>query len=174
MKGFFKWFKSGTRMKRWMFVILLGIIFCCYGVSEIIVAQTLSILEVIKVVALFIIGFVLIVVGLVYSQKRVLELLIEETDSRIDSDNKNVNVNSLIFNKKIYNEGPKIVAIGGGAGLNTVLKGLKRYTSNITAIVESSNYGTRYSIDAITALSENENWMSRILNTQISRDGENF
>lgn len=174
MKGFFKWFKSGTRMKRWMFVILLGIIFCCYGVSEIIVAQTLSILEVIKVVALFIVGFVLIVVGLVYSQKRVLELLIEETDSRIDSDNKNVNVNSLIFNKKIYNEGPKIVAIGGGAGLNTVLKGLKRYTSNITAIVESSNYGTQYSIDAITALSENENWMSRVLNTQISRDGENF
>ena len=174
MKGFFKWFKSGTKMKRWMFVILLGIIFCCYGVSEIIVAQTLSIVEVIKVVALFIIGFVLIVVGLVYSQKRVLELLIEETDSRIDSDNKNVNVNSLIFNKKIYNEGPKIVAIGGGAGLNTVLKGLKRYTSNITAIVESSNYGTKYSIDAITALSENENWMSRVLNTQISRDGENF
>ena len=102
MKGFFKWFKSGTRMKRWMFVILLGIIFCCYGVSEIIVAQTLSIIEVIKVIALFIIGFVLIVVGLVYSQKRVLELLIEETDSRIDSDNKNVNVNSLIFNKKVF------------------------------------------------------------------------
>lgn len=174
MKGFLKWFKSGTRMKRWMFVILMGIIFCCYGVSEIIVAQTLSIAEVFKVVALFIIGFVLIVVGLVYSQKRVLELLIEETDSRIESDNKNVNINSLIFNKKIYNEGPKIVAIGGGAGLNTVLKGLKRYTNNITAIVESSNYGVRYSIDAITALAENEDWMSGILNTQISREGQSF
>lgn len=174
MKGFFKWFKSGTKMKRWMLVILLGIICCCYGVSEIIVAQSLAILEVIKIAVLFIIGFVLIVVGLVYSQKRVLELLIEETDSRIEQKDKDVNVNSLIFNKKIYNEGPKIVAIGGGAGLNTVLRGLKRYTNNITAIVESSNYGKQYSIEAIVALSENEDWMEKVLNTKVDRNGTSF
>ena len=173
MKGFFKWFKSGTKMKRWMFVILIGIILCCYGVSEIIVAQTLSILEVIKVAVLFILGFVLIVIGLVYSQKRVLELLIEETDDRMSS-NKDVNVKSLIFNKKIYNDGPKIVAIGGGTGLNTVLKGLKRYTSNITAIVEYSNFGKEYTLDGIVALSENEKEMEKILKTRIDRGQMSF
>ncbi len=36
---------------------------------------------------------------------------------------KNVNVKSLIFNKTIYNQGPNIVVIGGGTGLNTVLSG---------------------------------------------------
>ena len=53
----------------------------------------------------------------------------------------NVNVKSLIFNKKIYDRGPKIVVIGGGNGLNTVLVGMKRYTDNITAIVAVSEYG---------------------------------
>ncbi|NDC14801.1 MAG: hypothetical protein EBZ76_06385, partial [Synechococcaceae bacterium WB9_2_170] len=33
------------------------------------------------------------------------------------------------------NRGPNIVAIGGGTGLSTLLSGLKRYSSNITAIV---------------------------------------
>lgn len=31
--------------------------------------------------------------------------------------------------------GPRIAAIGGGTGLSTLLRGLKRYTKNITAIV---------------------------------------
>ena len=54
---------------------------------------------------------------------------------------KNVNVNSLIFDRTIYEKGPKVVVIGGGAGLNTVLTGMKRYTNNITAIVAVSEYG---------------------------------
>jgi uncharacterized cofD-like protein len=37
--------------------------------------------------------------------------------------------------------GPKIVAIGGGHGLNTLLRGLKEYTDNITAIVTVSDDG---------------------------------
>lgn len=37
--------------------------------------------------------------------------------------------------------GPKIVAIGGGTGLSTLLRGLKQYSSNITAIVTVSDDG---------------------------------
>lgn len=178
MKGFLKWFKSGTKMKRWMFLILIGIALSCYGVSEIIAMKSLSILDLVKVVVLFIIGFILIVVGLVYSQKRVLELLIEETDDRIGKNNKDVNVKSLIFNKKIYNQGPKIVAIGGGSGLNTVLKGLKHYTDNITAIVETSGYSKQYILDGIVALAKNEEEMETILKSKIAKNrlpfGESF
>ena len=54
---------------------------------------------------------------------------------------KNVNIKSLIFNKKVYEQGPNIVVIGGGTGLNTVLAGLKKYTDNLTAIVTVSDYG---------------------------------
>jgi uncharacterized cofD-like protein len=37
--------------------------------------------------------------------------------------------------------GPKIVAIGGGTGLSTFLRGLKEYTNNITAIVTVADDG---------------------------------
>lgn len=37
--------------------------------------------------------------------------------------------------------GPHIVAIGGGTGLSTMLRGLKKYTSNLTAIVTMADDG---------------------------------
>ncbi len=36
---------------------------------------------------------------------------------------------------------PKIVVIGGGTGLSVLLRGLKKYTSNLTAIVTVSDDG---------------------------------
>ena len=39
------------------------------------------------------------------------------------------------------NRGPNIVAIGGGTGLSTLLSGLKRYSSNLTAIVTVADDG---------------------------------
>lgn len=136
MNGFFKWFKSNTKMKRWIFLILLGIILLLFSISNILVVKELDFNQVGKIVITFIFGFVAIVIGIVCIQKRTLELLIENTDSR-----KNVDVKSLIFNKKVYNQGPRIVVIGGGTGLNSVLRGLKNYTDNITAIVAISDYG---------------------------------
>ena len=40
-----------------------------------------------------------------------------------------------------WERGPKIVAIGGGTGLSTMLRGLKRYTKNLTAIVTVADDG---------------------------------
>ena len=140
MNGFMHWFKSSTKMKRWIFLILIGIILCCYGIAEILVMKEISFQEVGKVVAIFVVGFVAIVIGLVYINKRTLEVLIESTDERMEN-KKNVNIHSLIFNKTVYDKGPNIVVIGGGTGLNTVLSGLKNYTSNLTAIVTVSDYG---------------------------------
>lgn len=37
--------------------------------------------------------------------------------------------------------GPKIVTIGGGTGLSTMLRGLKRYTENLTAVVTMADDG---------------------------------
>ena len=141
MKGFFRWFENSARMKRWMAIILIGIVLACIGISKIMVAKTISFVGVGKVIALFVVGFTMIIIGLVYSQKRVLEILIEDTDYRMENGSKERNVKSLIFDKKVYSEGPNVVVIGGGSGLNTVLKGLKKYTSNITAIVTVSSYG---------------------------------
>ena len=140
MNGFMQWFKSSNKMKRWMFLILIGIILMCYGIAETLILKEMSFAELAKIIIVFVAGFVSIVLGLVFLNKRTLEVLIESTDERMN-DTKNVNVKSLIFNKKVYHQGPNIVVIGGGTGLNTVLSGLKKYTDNLTAIVTVSDYG---------------------------------
>lgn len=143
MKGFLGWFKGSTRIKRWMFLILIGIVLVCYGISEILVLNEISLKEVAKIVVMFVLGFTCVILGLVYIQKRTLELVIEANNEEDEESRKKaqVNIQSLIFNKKVYEEGPKIVVIGGGEGTNTLIKGLKNYTNNITAIVTVSDYG---------------------------------
>lgn len=141
MKGFLEWFKASTKMKRWIFLILIGIVLTCYGISQILVMKELSFFDVGKIVVSFAVGFTAIIIGIVFTQKRTLELLVQDSDERLEGESRNA-VKSLIFNKKVYDKGPNIVVIGGGSGLNTVLKGLKAYTSNITAIVTVSSYGT--------------------------------
>jgi uncharacterized cofD-like protein len=48
---------------------------------------------------------------------------------------------NIINDKGISVQGPKIVAIGGGTGLSTMLRGLKEYSSNITAVVTVADDG---------------------------------
>lgn len=176
MKGFFRWFKSGAKMKRWIVTILIGVTLCCYGMMKILTGKELEFMELAKIIFTFVVGFVLLIVGIISIQKRTLELLVAESDDR--NSKKDTDVKSLIFNKKVYNQGPKIVAIGGGTGLNSVLKGLKHYTDNITAIVTVSDYGEQVSdsrkmletmpLDdikqSLIALSANEDAMAGILN----------
>ena len=42
---------------------------------------------------------------------------------------------------KYLKRGPKIVVIGGGTGTSVILRGLKKYTSNITAIITVADDG---------------------------------
>jgi uncharacterized cofD-like protein len=49
-------------------------------------------------------------------------------------------MDDLYKNHKL-SRGPKVVAIGGGTGLSTLLRGLKVYTSNITAVVTVGDDG---------------------------------
>ena len=173
MKGLLEWFKSSSKMKRWMFLILLGVISICYAISKILVTNKLeSIADVAVIVICFVLGFVAIILGLVHMNKRTLELLVKKTDQREES-----NLKSLIYNRKVYSQGPKIVVIGGGTGLNSVLKGLKKYTDNLTAIVTVSDYGEKSSDsrmllktlpledikESIVALSANEEEMNNLL-----------
>ncbi len=144
MKGIFYWFKDSSKMKRWIMLILVGIVFSSFGMANMIVSEeAISFGQAAKIIAYFVIGFTCVVLGLVFINKRNMELFIEATDYRLDKDEK-VNVNSLIFNKTVYNQGPKIVVIGGGSGLNNTLEGLKKHTSNITAVVTVSDYGENF------------------------------
>ena len=176
MKGFFKWFKSNTIIKRWILLIIIGVLLCCYGMAEVLTSKQMEFINLAKIAAIFVVGFICIVYSIIAIQKRTLEILVENSDKR--SNDETSNLKTLIFNKKVYNQGPKIVAIGGGAGLNSVLKGLKNYTDNITAIVTVSDYGepkteSRKMLDvlplddvkeSIIALSSDEEAMENLMN----------
>ena len=43
--------------------------------------------------------------------------------------------------KRRWTQGPRVVAIGGGTGLSTMLRGLKRHTNNLTAVVTVADDG---------------------------------
>ena len=176
MNGFFKWFKSGAKIKRWIFLMLIGIVLVCYGIAKVLVTDEMGFRELAKIIFVFVLGFTFTIISIICIQRRTLEILVEESDTR-DLEDKS-KVKSLIFNRKIYNQGPKVVVIGGGAGLNTVLRGLKNYTDNITAIVTVSDYGEQRSkskqdlgtlpLDDVkgsyVALAANENEMDCLMN----------
>jgi uncharacterized cofD-like protein len=47
----------------------------------------------------------------------------------------------LVYNARFRNRGPRVVAIGGGTGLSTLLLGLKEHTGNLTAVVTVGDDG---------------------------------
>ncbi len=143
MKRFLSWFKNSTRIKRWIILILLGVVLTCYAFARVLTTETdITFKSIADIIIMFVIGFVFIVVGTIFIQKRTLELIIEANDDHKEVGEKsNVKIKSLIFNKRVYENGPKILVIGGGKGLNTIVEGLKRYTNNITSIVTMSDYG---------------------------------
>ena len=173
MKKFLSWFKNSTRIKRWMFLILIGLVLTCFGFSKVLTSDKLELMDLILIIATFVSGFVCFVLGIVFIQKRNLEILIEK--NKVDANN-NKELKNLISNS-IYEKGPNIVVIGGGNGINNILNGLKNYTNNLTAIVPVSSYGRPSTIsikelklhpvedikNSIIALSPNTEEMKKII-----------
>ncbi|RRD65627.1 gluconeogenesis factor YvcK family protein [Fretibacterium sp. OH1220_COT-178] len=79
--------------------------------------------------------------------------------------------------------GPSIVAVGGGTGLSTLLKGMKAFTRNITAVVAVTDEGgssgrlrTEWGVlppgdvrNCMVALAENDNSLKRLLDFRFDR-----
>ena len=163
MKKIIKLIIGNKKTKRWILLIIIGMLLTSYEFANILVTDRLELSELVKIVILFIIGFTCFILGLVFFQRRILELA--------------ANPEIMKSKNPINSKGPNVVVIGGGNGLSTVLKGLKKYTSNITAIVTVSKYGkedmsTVEDIKiSLEALATNSEEMSKILNYNLG-DGK--
>lgn len=92
----------------------------------------------------------------------------------------------LLHRRVSLAKGPRIVAFGGGTGLSNLLRGLRHYTSNITAVVTVSDDGgssgrlrEAFGIpapgdltDCLAALSDNELHVSQLLEHRYVRGSE--
>ena len=133
-----KLFYFGLGVKRWILLGLVGIMICSLGIAFIIKnIFNFVIPELLPwhleglIVALL--GFGSIVWAGIGLYRSVSPILFASLG--IDQ------VTNTVYVRRSLSKGPKIVALGGGTGLAVVLKGLKVYSHNLSAIVSVGDDG---------------------------------
>lgn len=134
MNNFLEWFGSGLKIKKWLFLVLLGTVILSYGFSNLKLATTLNLQSIFTSVLLFGIGVFCVVTGFLMSQRRILQAVAE---SNISSNTRNLNLKRLLFDKKTLDKSIKVVVIGQGDGMSALLSGVKLFSNNVTAIVST-------------------------------------
>lgn len=145
------WLRPGIGVKRWILVILGGLVLLALAgalaVRELYLSVAVpdAIQELVRIVTLqplphWARGVVLAGAGLVLFGFGAYRLVLALTEPLrpAQADQPLVEV---IYQKRFLARGPRIVAIGGGTGLSTLLRGLKEHTSNLTAIVTVADDG---------------------------------
>ena len=148
MGHWFKWLAPGLLVKRWMLMSAGGVILLALGIAIwsrltpvfYLMQFAGEVIETIaRIVPNYISGPLVLIAGLLlifWGQTRTFGTLTDALMS--DRDEQLVDV---LLNHRRLNRGPKIVAIGGGTGLSTLLRGLKAFSGNITAIVTVADDG---------------------------------
>lgn len=133
------WFRPGIRIKRWVLLGIAGIACISFGLSFLVTSEIyLSLLKTVLALMLIVSGFIFILLSLKYLTKTLFHAISNSKFKvSLDSDK----LSNLLYERRILINGPKIVVIGGGTGLSTMLRGLKTFSSNITAIVTVADDG---------------------------------
>lgn len=144
----FKWLSPGLFVKRWLLLSAGGFCLAVLGgaiwvkLTPIyrllgLVSRFLEILT--NIVPHYISGPLALIAGaflVLWGQSQTVGSI----TNVLKPDNDEELVDMLLTRRRL-NRGPKIVAIGGGTGLSTLLRGLKQYSNNITAIVTVADDG---------------------------------
>ena len=128
---FLKWLYPGMKVKRWLLLALAGVLAFGMG-SALFTASHPSLLTRLVSLVILAVGLGALVSGVVVTVRSLLDVV------RPDSQKELVDV---VFERRHLDRGPKVVVVGGGTGLSTLLQGLKAYTSNITAVVTVADDG---------------------------------
>lgn len=136
-----KWLYPGMRVKRWIAVIFLGVLFSCFGASFLTIGlfagEEVSATQRYGYAAiLFFVGGIALLTGVYRLMKSLGELLGLRTGGRQEKQ-----LVDIAFGRRVLGLGPRVVALGGGSGLGMLLEGLKEYTSQVTAVVSVADDG---------------------------------
>ena len=144
----FKWLSPGLFIKRWLLLSATGFLLAVIGTaiwSKLtpiyrLLSFTARILEFLTtVVPSYVSGPIVLLTGIFlifWGQSRTMGSITDVLG--VDKDKGLVD---MLLDRRRLNRGPKIVVVGGGTGLSTLLRGLKEYSSNITAIVTVADDG---------------------------------
>ena len=134
MKDLLEWLKPGARVKRYIFTLIVSVlllIFCGISLGRTSDLTPTMLIAYVLLITLSIFG---IIFSFILAQRNILLVSLKNISKR----NKNVRIRQLLYGDPRLKKGPRVVVIGGGSGLPNLLKGLKEYTSNITAVVNVS------------------------------------
>ncbi|MEG1286832.1 gluconeogenesis factor YvcK family protein [Clostridium sp.] len=132
------WMRPGVKLKRWMFFGIFGVLLIAFGFTELVTRRVYDVYYKIFYICLNLTGMFVIYISVTEMIKSIVALT-SKGYVKLSLDSRNME--SLIYEKRLLVKGPKIVVIGGGTGLSTMLRGLKYYTSNITAVVTVADDG---------------------------------
>jgi hypothetical protein len=146
VRHWIRWFEPGLVVKRYILLIAVGVVLVSTGVALIVDVKLLGVLELAIIravdvayavtgdvlspmlggVVLVLGGLTLIGYGLRATIRSIVDVFLPRGDTRLVE---------LLVQQRALQRGPKIVALGGGTGLGTLLRGLKKVSTNITAVV---------------------------------------
>lgn len=172
----------------WVFLGVIGILFITLGLSSFMYNLVMTNSHTNFKMFFTITGILLVLISVKISIRSIINAV------KNNKPNGNIGkeeLNKMIYKDRMLSKGPKIVAIGGGTGLSILLRGLKEYTSNITAIVTVADDGGGSGIlredlgmlppgdirSCILALANTEPTMEKILQYRFkegSLKGQNF
>src|SRR5438034_1246171 len=142
-----RWFTPGLHVKRWLVLLMAGMVLVSLGIGyalanvyrsgvslpHIFFYLTLQFMNRYVRGALFgALGLSIILYALYKLTQSVLGPFLPGRDRALSE---------IIYNYRFLQKGPRVVALGGGTGLSTMLRGLKKYTGNLTAIVTVADDG---------------------------------
>jgi uncharacterized cofD-like protein len=148
VKSLLRWLVPGLGVKRWFVILLTGITLAGVGLAiflldiyreapetwwlPVITFLSLqSLTRTLRVIIFGILGLGLIVLGIWGLNRALLKPFLQPGHRLVDQ----------VSDYRRRERGPRVVVIGGGHGIATVLRGLKEYTNNLTAIVSVADDG---------------------------------
>lgn len=140
-----RWLYPGMHLKRWLLLAFAGITVLGLGAAILLIELYRSLPDdsfvllvtgagldrPIRAAIVAAVGLLLTGLGVWGLMRSVVSPFVARGDS----------VMEVLYTKRYLARGPRIVALGGGTGLSTLLRGLKGYSANVTAIVAVADDG---------------------------------
>ena len=189
------WLHPGLKLKRWIFLLSASIVILAFGLSgnmgkafrgfRLDVINPTSVERLAKQIqTLRFIDFVLLgagIWGVIFALRRLAYSLVT-----VLTPHRGESLAGVVLQRARVMRGPKVVAIGGGTGLPHLLSGLKKFSSNLTAVVTVADDGgssgrLRRDLEVLppgdirnclVALARSEDLLSRLFQYRFQKGGD--